>query len=227
MGPRTITPDRQAAAAALAEGMQQAQQAAAVAAEAEESKGEDSLEAQQAKEDADDFSLLMKKVAAGAEGIHDPDVQLAIQFMDSMDRRKKIEGRCKPLEFDSYILQGEFRQEVPVWGEDRPVIELRGLSGADHLAMRYLLTNEFSAPLIADAAQAFLIAAAGIVRIGDRHAPDLPGKGAAPEERRAAVRTRLNWVLNEPFEVVWDIYLNHLWFQARIRRAMYGKDCPF
>jgi hypothetical protein len=223
MGDKVVPPERLEQAQALMEDVAKAQKRPDES-PPESKEGEPS---EKRDEGDDEFDRLLKSVQEGAKGMHDPEVTLTVQFFDSKERRLRIESRCKDLSFDEYVLRGEFRQEVPIWGEGRPTVELRSIRGSEHMVIRDLITSKFSAPLVAEAAQNFLIAACGTVRIGDRSLPDMPAKGAAEEEIKDRILKRLAWVLGEPFEISWDLYINHLWFQSRIRRAQYGKDAPF
>jgi len=231
VGERVITPEKVAAMSALAEAAREA----AMTPPAEpppipEEKKEEPPDALGKELEQDGlYEEIESRMRQNIPGGHDLELVGTLAFMDSKRRRKAVEARIKQaLNFSDYVMRGEYRQEVPIWGDDMPIAEFRSHTAEDHLAIRHFVAGgEYGGnPLVADAAQTFLIVACGLVRIGEDALPDIPKK-IHGEARRLIIKQRMDWLLEKPYDLVQDLYNNYLWFQARIRLAQYRKDGPF
>lgn len=233
MGPRTITPKHLGAVKELAGALREGAQMSQSGGEGTSGSSESGVETFEEEAGTNDYAELIERIKADGDPAGDTEISLTNRFFDSKERRKKIESRLDPVypSFDDYAMKGEFRQVVPIWGEGRPVVEFRSLKGVDQFAIRKLM-SDVTAPLVMESLQTFLLVAAGTVRIGENLAPEFPPKGEEKFDfeasaRREALRKRLHWILEQPFELIYDLYVNHLWFQVRCRRALMGKDATF
>lgn len=233
LGERTITPERAAAAASLSESMRDVAQAKeAEIPEVPEPEKQDEGDDIEEELDANDmYAELQKRAQGGVMGaaVTDPLFAMSLAFLDSKDRRKKIEARIETeMSMSTYVMRREFRQVIRLWpDENGPEVEMRSLTGADNLAMRSILSQtEYIVPLVGELAQPYLLAATGITRIGEDTYEELP-RGVRGPEREKLLKKRLEKILDEPADMIFDIYVNHLWFQARMRRVLYGKDATF
>lgn len=154
-----------------------------------------------------------------------------MQYLDCKERREKIESRCTALDFNEYVVRGELRQEVYIWGpkeSKRPSVTFRTISMEDEIIIRMFLSGDFSAPLVSDVAQSFLMLTAGVINIGQLKLPEFPEKDKSTlEDRKKVFKMRLETLIKQPYVVVWDLYINYLWFQGRVREALYGEDGTF
>lgn len=228
VGKRVVTPEKAAAMHQLAQAAREAATAPPNSPALPEVPQKEEKEAnplQDELEKDDFYDSLKDRMVGGLAGIHDLELAMAMAFLDSKERRKKIESRLQPIDPNSRVLKGEFRQVVPLWGPDAPEVEFRSLNGRDQFAISYMMTGGEMAQL-GNVANNFLLVAAGVVRIGEDRLPEFPQKGT-DEDRRRVLKERLDRILVYPYEMIWDMYVNHLWFQARIRLALYGKDSPF
>lgn len=230
VGARVVTPEKAEALAELARQSGQAPEEPPPIPEEKsgEGEGEEGGEKKEEGLPKDAFSDLQKALRDNPYGFRDPEYARRMTFQDSVERRELIEKRCDPpeLSFDDYVLRGEWRQKVPVWGEGRPVAEFRSTHVDDELIVREYQAGEYSGANNSDLTQALLMVTAGLCRLGDREFPELPAGDCAYGVRKKLFAAKLKLVKG-CWAVLWDLYLNYLWFQGRIRKAMYGKDAPF
>jgi len=227
VGGRVISPEKAQAIEAMA--AQAAQSTEAPPPVPPETSPEEKDDILPSKKDA--FASLQDSIRENPYGIKDVEFARRMSYLDSEDRRKKIEARCDPVELDftDYILRGEWRQKVYIWGpqeKGRPVVEFRSTHVDDELIIREYQAGKYSGTNNSDLTLALLTVAASVVRIGDKVFPELPAGDCDYEARKkifaeCVKMAKMSWVM------LWDIYINVLWFQGRIRRATYGADAPF
>jgi hypothetical protein len=226
VGGRIITPEKAQALAELAKaGTQPVEAPPAIPPEpsAETPKEDNPL-----PDKKDSFAELQQNPFSVKDILH----YQRMTFLDSEERRKKIEERCDPaeLDFTDYILRGQWRQKVYLWGpkeSGRPFVEFRSTHVDDELIIREYQAGQYAGTNNLDLTQALLMVAAGVVRIGeDRVFPELPA-GDCDYGARKKIFAECLKMAKGCWSVLWDIYINYLWFQGRIRRSMYGADAPF
>lgn len=230
LGPRVVTPEGARALTDMTEEMRKAREAppeqppGSGEPETGGEKGEEILK----KEEPDFFENLRRTAFANPSAIRDLVFAQRMGFMDSKERRGKIEARCtKPIEFDEFVLRGEVTQEVFPWPNSNVSVVFRTADIDDEIIIReYLSGGDYSQPLVGEVAQALLTLASGLVRIGDVKLTELPPSGSPMAERKKIFERRIKEV-KRPFVLIWDLYINYLWFGGRVREALYGKDGNF
>jgi len=189
----------------------------------DEAKGEEVLK----KEEPDFFENLRRAAAVNPAAVRDLVFAQRMGFLDSKERREKIEARCKPIDFSEFVLRGEVTQEVWPWPNANISVTFRTTDVDDEIIIReYLSGGDYSQPLVGEVAQALLTLAAGIIKIGDQRLTEMPPSGCLLAERKKIFEKRMKEV-KRPFVLIWDLYINYLWFGGRVREALYGKDANF
>lgn len=231
LGPRMVSPDKAEQLASIvkasqAEAQQQAQETEQPPPELTPNKAP----AEDKKKDDKPLSVFdeLERMARDGE-IRDLLFHQRLAWQDCAERRELIEAHVEPADaatlLNEAMVRGEFRQKVWPWGEkgSSPMIEFRSHSGREEFLIQEYLNGRYAR--IASVAQPILIVGMDLVRVADVELPPMPAKVEKDEDRIAAFARRLELIIDRPYTMLWDLYLNQVWFNSRVKRSMTGE--PF
>lgn len=229
LGARPVTPDKAEALKQMAE-VSTGLKAGAEEPLPEVPDTEEKKPADPAAADRDEFDRLLA-LGDKKEGSQDLEALLRMNFQDSGRRRRIVEARCEPVELDfsDFVLRGEWRQTVYPFGpkeSGRPGVVFRSTHADDERIIRDYQFGEYACIGGGEVSAAVLTVSAGLVSFADTVYPELPA-GSIPYNQRKAIFAERLGMLNFPWPIVWDLYVNYIWFHTRIRKSIFGPDAPF
>lgn len=156
---------------------------------------------------------------------HDPEFMNTIIWKASPERRKLVEQRCKPIDWDSLTTSYEVRQEVPIWVKPKPITVLfRTMTADDEYLTRRILTERYlRSGSEYEIGSVLTAAAASVIAINDQVLPIIPSvlaKDGTVEKRQEVMEERIKLVLKMPYTLLTDIAINYSWFTMRMAAAL-------
>lgn len=192
---------------------------------------EDMAKAQEAAAQA---TLDEKKVVEDAKkekGLSDDDLFDMMDFnqrneaeriLNNKKRRKEIEGRCEPMNFEDLLISNEVAQTVPIIpGKFEP--RYRSLTPEESLFIKKLMSREQT---VNDQYMlekyGLLQLTCSITSINGVPLPDHRGKDGTPDDD--LFQTKLKVITKKSGYIVADLGINYAWFDLRVRRLINPDD---
>jgi len=135
------------------------------------------------------------------------------------ERRKTIEGRCEPMDFDDFLQHLELRQTVPIV-PGKLEVTFRTPSGSEDLFVKqYIGESSGTDRYVLDRFAAMNLAL-GIVHIngGKLTFPDHLDENRQVDKEQFDAKLRL--LLSLPLQMLADLAINYMWFDARARELL-------
>lgn len=186
------------------EEMQRAQQRQAAAAPPQL----DEAEIKQAAAAKDDILEMFDFSGAGE----------AERILNNKKRRKEIEGRCEPMNFEDLILKDEVRQTVPIIpGKFEP--RFRTLSPEESLFIKQYLAKDTNQS-DAYSAEKFSLCqiTCSLVALNGADLPDHRKPDGTPDED--LFKLKLKKMMKKSGYIIADLSINYYWFDIRVRRLI-------
>jgi len=144
--------------------------------------------------------------------------------LDNPEVREAIEARCEPIDIRHYVVGRGGIQRVPIV-EGKFEVTFRALSGQEDLfAKRYTwdvvksTVGERPSQMYHDTVMGMVQVALSVTRINDEEI--LEHRKSNGEVDEETFEKKFFDLLTRPFVILQDIWLNHGWFDDRIRDAI-------
>lgn len=136
----------------------------------------------------------------------------------SVAARKRVESQLRPIEIDDLFVSGEIQQRVPVMG-DKLLVTFRTLNAGEDLYIKRRLT-EVRNEIARYAEDRFLMMqlAAHIAQINDDRFPPIVAADGSIDDKQ--FDARFQRVSKLPVVLIERLWVNWLWFQDRVNKAM-------
>lgn len=152
-----------------------------------------------------------------------------IWWMSDPERRKEIDARADPIDWNGFAVGMDITQRVLMWTSPMPLyVTFRKVKGDDEMLSRKVLRKLYDGS-DAEREVGLLIttAAASVVQVGDRRLPPVP----SPLERDPKVAATREDVFMERVKIastfdmtlLRDLVINYAWFSRRAVNAVRGK----
>jgi len=180
-------------------------------------------QAQQAKTEVLDEEEIKKGAEAAAkEDLFDMfdfgGAGEAERILNNKKRRKEIEDRCEPMNFDDLILKDEVRQTVPIKpGQFEP--RFRTMSPEESLFMKQFLAKDVNAN-DAYSVEKFSLCqlACALVSLNGQDFPDHRKPDGTPDED--LFKIKLKKLMKKSGYIIADMAINYYWFDIRVRKLI-------
>lgn len=142
----------------------------------------------------------------------------AERILNNKKRRKEIEDRCEPMNFDDLILKDEVRQTVPIKpGQFEP--RFRTMSPEESLFMKQFLAKDVNAN-DAYSVEKFSLCqlACALVSLNGQDFPDHRKPDGTPDED--LFKIKLKKLMKKSGYIIADMAINYYWFDIRVRRLI-------
>lgn len=142
----------------------------------------------------------------------------AEKILNNKKRRKEIEDRCEPMNFEDLILKDEVRQTAPILpGKFEP--RFRTLNPEESLFMKQFLAKEQS-PNEGYSAEKFALCqlACSLVSLNGVDFPDHRKPDGTPDEE--LFKVKLKRLMKKSAYIIADMGLNYYWFDIRVRKLL-------
>lgn len=142
----------------------------------------------------------------------------AERILNNKKRRKEIEDRCEPMNFEDLILRDEVRQVVPIKpGQFEP--KFRTLSPEESLFIKQYLAKDTN-PSDAYAAEKFALCqlTCSLVSLNGNDFPDHRKTDGTPDEE--LFKIKMKKLMKKSGYIVADLSINYYWFDLRVRRLI-------
>lgn len=138
----------------------------------------------------------------------------------SVGKRKEIESRCGDVKIDELFVSGELRQVVHIRPE-RLVVTYRTLKGKEDLYIKRRL-NEVRDENIRYAEDRFLymLLCAHVQSYNGKKLPSIFDEAGNISDE--AFNERFNAICEIPQVLIEEVWVNYVWFEQRVRRALEG-----
>jgi hypothetical protein len=193
--------------AAQLEQMQQAQAKEAAAAQAKSGLDEEEIKKASEAVKEDVFDMFDFGGAGEAERI-----------LNNKKRRKEIEERCEPMNFEDLILKDEVRQTVPIVpGKFEP--RYRTMNPEESLFLKQFLAKDTNTN-DAYAVEKFSICqlACCLVSLNGQDFPDHRKPDGTPDEE--LFKIKMKKLMKKSGYIISDMAINYYWFDIRVRRLI-------
>lgn len=146
----------------------------------------------------------------------------AERILNNKKRRKEIEARCEPMNFEDLLISNEVAQTVPIIpGKFEP--RYRSLTPEESLFIKKLMSREQT---VNDQYMlekyGLLQLTCSITSINGVPLPDHRGKDGTPDEE--LFQTKLKVITKKSGYIVADLGINYAWFDLRVRRLINPDD---
>lgn len=140
----------------------------------------------------------------------------------SVARRKEVESRCPEVQIDELFISGELRQQVTIRPK-RLVVTYRTLSSREDLYIKRRL-NEVRDENLRYAEDRFLymLLAAHVHTYNGKELPSTQDEKG--EIQDALFDKRFKFICDLPQLIMEEIWVNFIWFEARVRRALEAEN---
>lgn len=142
----------------------------------------------------------------------------AERILNNKKRRKEIEDRCEPMNFEDLILKDEVRQTVPIKpGQFEP--RFRTMSPEESLFMKQFLAKDVNAN-DAYSVEKFSLCqlACALVSLNGQDFPDHRKPDGTPDED--LFKIKLKKLMKKSGYIIADMAINYYWFDIRVRRLI-------
>lgn len=142
----------------------------------------------------------------------------AERILNNKKRRKEIEGRCEPMNFEDLILKDEVRQTVPIIpGKFEP--RFRTLSPEESLFIKQYLAKDTNQS-DAYSAEKFSLCqiTCSLVSLNGADLPDHRKSDGTPDEE--LFKLKLKKMMKKSGYIIADLSINYYWFDIRVRRLI-------
>lgn len=142
----------------------------------------------------------------------------AERILNNKKRRKEIEGRCEPMNFEDLILKDEVRQTVPIIpGKFEP--QFRTLSPEESLFIKQYLAKDTNQS-DAYSAEKFSLCqiTCSLVALNGATLPDHRKTDGSPDEE--LFKIKLKRMMKKSGYIIADLSINYYWFDIRVRRLI-------
>lgn len=142
----------------------------------------------------------------------------AERILNNKKRRKEIEDRCEPMNFEDLILKDEVRQTVPIKpGQFEP--RFRSLSPEESLFIKQYLAKDTNAS-DAYAAEKFSLCqlTCSLVSLNGVDFPDHRKPDGTPDDE--LFKIKMKKLTKKSGYIVADLAINYYWFDIRVRRLI-------
>lgn len=144
--------------------------------------------------------------------------------LEHPERRRRIELRCEPLDFEQLLFHFELRQRVPII-KDKYEPTFRTVAGNEDLAIKETIGIEARAhnddQYIVDKFSLMNLTAA-LFSLNDRVFPSHLDKES--EFDKAAFLVKFKLVMRYPILLLGDLSINFVWFNQRVQKTMLEGD---
>lgn len=140
----------------------------------------------------------------------------------SIARRKEVESRCEDVRIDELFVSGELRQRVEI-RPNRLNVTYRTLSSREDLYIKRRL-NEVRDENLRYAEDRFLymLLAAHVHTYNGRELPSILDENG--DIKDALFDKRFKFICDLPQLIMEEIWVNFIWFEARVRRALEAEN---
>jgi hypothetical protein len=142
----------------------------------------------------------------------------AERILNNKKRRKEIEDRCEPMNFDDLILKDEVRQTVPIKpGQFEP--RFRTLSPEESLFIKQYLAKDVNTS-DAYSAEKFSLCqlTCSLVALNGADFPDHRKPDGTPDED--LFKIKMKKLMKKSGYIIADLAINYYWFDIRVRRLI-------
>lgn len=142
----------------------------------------------------------------------------AERILNNKKRRKEIESRCEPMNFEDLILKDEVRQTVPIIpGKFEP--QFRTLSPEESLFIKQYLAKDTNQS-DAYSAEKFSLCqiTCSLVALNGTLLPDHRKTDGSPDEE--LFKIKLKRMMKKSGYIIADLSINYYWFDIRVRRLI-------
>ena len=140
------------------------------------------------------------------------------RILNNKKRRKEIEDRCEPMNFEDLIMKDEVQQTVPIVpGKFEP--RFRSMNPEESLFMKQYLAKDVS-PSDAYSVEKFSLCqlACSLVSLNGQPFPDHRKPDGAPDEE--LFKIKLKKMMRKSGYIIADLAINYYWFDIRVRRLI-------
>lgn len=140
----------------------------------------------------------------------------------SVGRRKEIESRCGDVKIDELFVSGELRQHVPI-RPGRLEVTYRTLKGKEDLYIKRRL-NEVRDENVRYAEDRFLymLLCAHVQSYNGSKLPSVFDENGKVSD--SAFNERFEALCEIPQVLIEDVWVNYVWFERRVRRALEAEN---
>ena len=140
----------------------------------------------------------------------------------SVGRRKEIEARCGDVQIDELFVSGELRQHVAI-RPGRLEVTYRTLKGKEDLYIKRRL-NEVRDENVRYAEDRFLymLLCAHVQSYNGNKLPSIFDENGKVSD--SAFNTRFEALCEIPQVLIEDVWVNYVWFERRVRRALEAEN---
>ena len=142
----------------------------------------------------------------------------AERILNNKKRRKEIEDRCEPMNFEDLILKDEVRQTVPIIpGKFEP--KFRTTSPEESLFIKQYLAKDVNQTEMY-AAEKFTMCqiTCALVSLNGVELPDHRKPDGSPDEE--LFKLKLKKMMKKSGYIIADLSLNYYWFDIRVRKLI-------
>lgn len=140
----------------------------------------------------------------------------------SLARRKSIEARCGEVDIDELFVSGEVRQDVEIRPK-RLVVTYRTLKGKEDLYIKRRLSEVRDENMrYAEDRFLYMLLSAHIHTYNGRKLPSIFDENGVIQDE--LFDKRFDMIADIPQIVMEDIWVNYVWFEARVRRALEAEN---
>lgn len=185
------------------------------------------VQAQQAKAEGEKKLVGEDEVKKAAEAAAKEDLFDMFDFggageaeriLNNKKRRKEIEDRCEPMNFEDLILKDEVRQTVPIKpGQFEP--RFRTLSPEESLFIKQYLAKDVNAS-DAYSAEKFSLCqlTCSLVALNGQEFSDHRKPDGTPDEE--LFKIKMKKLMKKSGYIIADLAINYYWFDIRVRRLI-------
>jgi len=193
------------------------------AAQLEQMQQAQNQESQQEKKDLDEEGIkAAAKAAAAKDDLFDMfdfgGANEAERILNNKKRRKEIEDRCAPMDFQDLIMKDEVQQTVPIVpGKFEP--RYRSMNPEESLFMKQYLAKDTS-PSEAYSVEKFSLCqlACSLVSLNGQDFPDHRKPDGTPDEE--LFKIKMKKLMKKSGYIIADMAINYYWFDIRVRRLI-------
>jgi hypothetical protein len=142
----------------------------------------------------------------------------AERILNNKKRRKEVEDRCEPMNFEDLIMKDEVRQTVPIIpGKFEP--RFRTLNPEESLFLKQFLAKDPS-PNEAYSVEKFSLCqlTCALVSLNGQDFPDHRKPDGTPDEE--LFKIKLKRLMKKSGYIIADLAINYYWFDIRVRKLI-------
>ena len=142
----------------------------------------------------------------------------AERILNNKKRRKDIESRCEPMNFEDLLIRDEVRQRVPI-KEGQFEVTYRSLTPEESLFIKQYMAKD-QAPSDSYTLEKYSICqlCCALVAINGVEFPDHRTTDGSPDTKLFDIK--LKKLLKKSGYILADLGLNYMWFDVRVRKLI-------